>query len=105
MEVRAVFAYRAVTVFGGAFQRPSTNVRVSDFLAHPSGPTSSYNPASTTAWAYHMSAVWAIPRSLATTQGIAIAFYSSGYLDASVPPLASLKPTLARRPSVWSDGI
>ena len=29
--------------------------------------------------------VWAGPRSLATTWGIAIAFFSSGYLDVSVP--------------------
>ena len=28
--------------------------------------------------------IWAIPRSLATTQGITIVFYSTGYLDVSV---------------------
>ena len=40
----------------------------------------SYNtPAAVTAW------VWAVPRSLATTWGITIVFYSSGYLDVSVP--------------------
>jgi hypothetical protein len=29
--------------------------------------------------------VWALPRSLATTYGIIIIFFSSGYLDVSVP--------------------
>ena len=29
--------------------------------------------------------VWALPRSLATTDGITIVFSSSGYLDVSVP--------------------
>ena len=29
--------------------------------------------------------VWAIPRSLATTWGITFVFFSSGYLDVSVP--------------------
>ena len=29
--------------------------------------------------------VWAIPRSLATTCGITVVFFSSGYLDVSVP--------------------
>ena len=29
--------------------------------------------------------VWAIPRSLATTWGITVVFFSSGYLDVSVP--------------------
>ena len=29
--------------------------------------------------------VWAIPRSLATTYGITFVFFSSGYLDVSVP--------------------
>ena len=53
-----------------------------------SGPASSCNPATTTAGTYYVFTVWAVPVSLATTQGIAIAFYSSGYLDDSVLPLA-----------------
>ncbi len=31
--------------------------------------------------------VWAIPFSFATTQGISVDFFSSGYLDVSVPLL------------------
>src|SRR5690348_5045114 len=33
--------------------------------------------------------VWARPRSLAATKGIAVAFFSSGYLDVSVPRVRS----------------
>ena len=39
----------------------------------------SYNPT-----AAETTMVWAIPRSIATTQGITIVFFSSGYLDVSV---------------------
>ncbi len=40
----------------------------------------SYNPhPAVTEW------VWALPRSLATTWGITVVFFSSGYLDVSVP--------------------
>ncbi len=34
------------------------------------------------------SPVWALPRSLAATWGIDYSFFSSGYLDVSVPRLA-----------------
>ena len=56
-----------------------------------------YNPAATTAAAYHVATVWADPLSLATTQGVEISFLSSGYLDVSVPQLASTRPILFRR--------
>ena len=36
--------------------------------------------------------VWAVPRSLAATKGIASAFFSSGYLDVSVPRVPSTPP-------------
>ena len=48
-----------------------------------------YNPPVTTAAAYHVTEVWALPFSLATTQGVEVSFLSSGYLDVSVPQLAS----------------
>jgi hypothetical protein len=51
-----------------------------------------YNPATTTAAAYHVATVWALPLSLATTQGVEVSFLSSGYLDVSVPQLASSCP-------------
>ena len=51
-----------------------------------------YNPTTTTAAAYHVVMVWALPFSLATTQGVEVSFLSSGYLDVSVPQLASSHP-------------
>ena len=51
-----------------------------------------YNPAVTTAAACHVTTVWALPLSLATTQGVEVSFLSSGYLDVSVPQLASSHP-------------
>ena len=49
----------------------------------------SYNPPTTTTAVYHVVGVWAVPFSLATTQGVEVSFLSSGYLDVSVPQLAS----------------
>ena len=55
--------------------------------------------------------VWAGPLSLAATQGIAVAFSSSGYLDVSVPRVGSLSgdadystPGFPIRTS-WDDGL
>src|SRR5690606_41218518 len=36
--------------------------------------------------------VWAVPRSLAATEGIAVAFFSSGYPDVSVPLVCPRPP-------------
>ena len=38
-----------------------------------------YNTRVTTAAAYHITQVWALPFSLATTQGVEVSFLSSGY--------------------------
>jgi hypothetical protein len=51
-----------------------------------------YNPRTTTTAVYHIARVWALPFSLATTQGVEVSFLSSGYLDVSVPQLASSCP-------------
>ena len=51
-----------------------------------------YNPRTTTAAAYRIARVWALPFSLATTQGVEVSFLSSGYLDVSVPRLTSSRP-------------
>ena len=45
---------------------------------------------------WHCQSVWAVPVSLAATQGIAFAFSSSGYLDVSVP-LVCLLPSYGFR--------
>ncbi len=51
-----------------------------------------YNPRTTTTAVYHVARVWALPFSLAATQGVEVSFLSSGYLDVSVPQLASSCP-------------
>ena len=55
-----------------------------------------YNPPVTTPAGYHVTEVWALPFSLATTQGVEVSFLSSGYLDVSVPQLAFTRPILFR---------
>ena len=56
------------------------------------GEERSYNPIPATPTGYHSGMVWAVPVSLATTQGIEISFYSSRYLDVSVHALTSAAP-------------
>ena len=56
-----------------------------------------YNPRTTTTAVYHIARVWALPFSLATTQGVEVSFLSSGYLDVSVPQLASTCPIVFRQ--------
>ncbi len=91
-EFQQKFAAFSPTGLSPSMAGRSSRLRLThDFVTssvRPSEPAGSYNPATTTAWTYHVSAVWAIPVSLATTQGIAFALCSSGYLDGSVPPLA-----------------
>ena len=55
-----VFVYRAVTVYGALFQRTLTDVSLR--------VRGSYNPAAT------RTTVWALPVSLAATQGISVDF-------------------------------
>ena len=38
-----------------------------------------YNPFAKTTAVYHVAEVWALPLSLATTQGVEVSFLSSGY--------------------------
>ena len=65
-------AYRPVTCGGGAFH-----------------PASTHFPAT--------EPVWAPPLSLTTTQGISVDFFSSGYLDVSVPRVRLLGPMYSVR--------
>ena len=69
------FVYGTVTLSGGAFQ-PSSTILVAHFR-RPATPT------------FRRKSVWASPLSLATTQGIVFTFFSSGYLDVSVPRVPS----------------
>ena len=61
-------------------------------IRRQANPLKPYNPVTTTAAACHVATVWALPLSLATTQGVEVSFLSSGYLDVSVPQLASSHP-------------
>jgi hypothetical protein len=72
------------------FPSSSTNARLCNFpTRRQTDQDEPYNPYATTAAAYHVAQVWALPLSLATTQGVEVSFLSSGYLDVSVPQLAS----------------
>jgi hypothetical protein len=65
------FGYETFTLFGGPFQ--TLLLPVAHSVLHAPQP----RQASLT--------VWATPLSLAATQGITVVFFSSGYLDVSVP--------------------
>ena len=65
------YVYGTFTPYGLSFQKNSTSR-----IYHISQP---YNPICA-----ETPMVWAIPRSIATTKGITIVFFSSAYLDVSV---------------------
>ena len=73
------FVYGAVTHSGGAFQTPSTTQRfcnsVTDLVLGLSVPL----PHASNATRLDTDTVWSLPVSLAATQGVAVAFLSSGY--------------------------
>ena len=58
----------------------SANARLCNFpTRRQTDQDEPYNPHATTAAAYHIARVWALPFSLATTQGVEVSFLSSGY--------------------------
>ena len=69
-SVSLVFTYGAFTLSGRLFQSRSPVITESLMQSEP-------RDARIT--------VWALPRSLAATYGIDVSFFSSGYLDVSVP--------------------
>ena len=74
------FAYGALTRCGRPFQDRSTRAEIGNFpTGSRSGPTMPYNPPDATPASYHTPGVWALPLSLATTRGISVDFFSSGY--------------------------
>ena len=75
------FAYGALTLSGGPFQVASATDPTQTGRTPP-GP---YNPDPERP-------VWALPVSLAATQGISFDFFSWGYLDVSVLPVGSSLP-------------
>jgi hypothetical protein len=72
------FVYGTVTLCGDPFQNL--------LLATHNPILESYNPAEET------STVWALPISLAATDGIDFSLYSSGYLDVSVHQVVTSLP-------------
>jgi hypothetical protein len=74
------FAYRIITFFDWTFQSHSTRKRFFDFLdpLHRI-PAEPHNPDAATRAGFNTTSVWAVPRSLAATRGIAIAFSSRSY--------------------------
>ena len=74
-QVSSDFGYGALTLSGRLFQSRSPVVAESLLQSEP-------RDARIT--------VWALPRSLAATYGIEFSFFSSGYLDVSVPQVPSL---------------
>ena len=62
------------------FPPASANDRLCDFpTRRQTDQDEPYNPHATTAAACHVAWVWALPLSLATTQGVEVSFLSSGY--------------------------
>ena len=62
------------------FPFTSTNARLCNFpTRRQTDPDKPYNPHTTTTAVYHVVWVWALPFSLATTQGVEVSFLSSGY--------------------------
>ena len=58
----------------------SANARLCNFPTRRQTDRSRpYNPRVTTAAAFDITQVWALPLSLATTQGVEVSFLSSGY--------------------------
>ena len=73
-RVNLGFGYGAITHYGRTFQTVPLPI-----INPTSGP---HNPHTT-----EVVRVWALPLSLAATDGITIVFFSWGYLDVSVPPV------------------
>ena len=78
-ESHSLFAYRAVTFYGGSFQTLQLKEWLVTFRgsgnslqADPTTPHKQRSPAYTYA-------VWALPRSLAANEGISVDFCSWGY--------------------------
>ena len=71
------FVHGAITHYGQTFQTVRLYMNLITSRDIPNRP---HNPRTT-----EVVRVWAVPRSLATTYGITIVFFSCGYLDVSVP--------------------
>ena len=73
------FVNGAITHYGQTFQTVKLYMNLVTSRDIPNRP---HNPSTT-----EVVKVWAVPLSLAATDGITIVFFSWGYLDVSVPPV------------------
>ena len=73
------FAYRTITFYGYSFQSIRLKSTFVTLRPHRAEATLSPTTPHTQRARAYMYAVWADPRSLAATKGIAVAFFSSGY--------------------------
>ena len=81
------FVYGTIALYGARFHA----LRLPHDFVTSAEPDTTRNKRPTTPDRQRMSAyicqVWADPFSLATTQGVSVDFFSSGYLDVSVRPV------------------
>ena len=82
------FAYGAITRYDQTFQTVQLYMNLVTLRDIPNRP---HNPHTT-----EVVRVWALPLSLAATDGITIVFFSWGYLDVSVPPVRHIRLCIHR---------
>ena len=73
------FVYGAITRYGGAFQTPSTTQQLGNSVDGLVPVLSIPLPHTSNTTRFGTDMVWSLPVSLAATQGVAVAFLSSGY--------------------------
>jgi hypothetical protein len=82
------FVNGAITHYGQTFQTVRLYMNLITSRDIPNRP---HNPSTT-----EVVKVWAVPLSLAATDGITIVFFSWGYLDVSVPPVRLMRLCIQR---------
>jgi hypothetical protein len=73
------FAYGAVTHYGRPFQNRSTTQQLDNSVTHQVLGLLVPQPRISNATWLDTDTVWPLPSSLAATEGVAVAFLSSGY--------------------------
>jgi|DEB0MinimDraft_3_1074331.scaffolds.fasta_scaffold213618_1 hypothetical protein len=91
------FGYGAITHSGPPFQVTSPIQQLGNSVHDLTLTLSVPLPRISNAIRLDTDTVWSIPVSLAATQGVAVAFLSSGYLDVSIPPVPSSDPMYSGR--------
>ena len=106
LTVLCTIGHPLVFSLGGWSPRLRTGFHVSrPTLRRPPQGIDRYRPVTCCGGAFHPASLsvldaepgWAVPRSLTTTEGISVDFFSSGYLDVSVPRVCPLGPMYSAR--------